>query len=197
MEWGFIWLMFVLKIPLIALLWLVWYAIKAAPEPEPEPDSARAAATTGVTRAARCTAGLPAAGRTRSHRHLPRPASAWSAGGRSTRATAEVTGAADDEGAADPLHGRGARARPSIGSDGVRSEPWNGCLDNAREHIFDGIIIRASDGSLRFVDAPEVARTAERAVTPDDRLCRGGGAARAQLRCEGLLSRLGNAFRGR
>jgi hypothetical protein len=38
MEWGFIWLMFVLKIPLIALLWLVWYAIKATPEPEPEQD---------------------------------------------------------------------------------------------------------------------------------------------------------------
>jgi len=36
MEWGFIWLMFVLKIPLIALLWLVWYAIKATPEPEPD-----------------------------------------------------------------------------------------------------------------------------------------------------------------
>jgi hypothetical protein len=31
-EWGFIWLMFVLKIPLIALLWIVWHAIKAVPE---------------------------------------------------------------------------------------------------------------------------------------------------------------------
>ena len=38
-------------------------------------------------------------------------------------------------------------------------------LDNAREHIFDGIVIRTSGGDLRFVDAPEVARTAERAVT--------------------------------
>jgi hypothetical protein len=38
MEWGFIWLMFGLKIPLIALLWLVWYAIKAEPEPETEDD---------------------------------------------------------------------------------------------------------------------------------------------------------------
>jgi hypothetical protein len=38
-------------------------------------------------------------------------------------------------------------------------------LDNYREHIFDGLVIELSDGSHRFVDAPEVARTAERAVT--------------------------------
>jgi hypothetical protein len=38
-------------------------------------------------------------------------------------------------------------------------------LDNAREHIFDGLIIELTDGSRRFVDAPEVARTAERGVT--------------------------------
>jgi len=38
-------------------------------------------------------------------------------------------------------------------------------LDNYREHIFDGLIVELSDGSRRFVDAPEVARTAERAVT--------------------------------
>ena len=38
-------------------------------------------------------------------------------------------------------------------------------LDNYREHIFDGIVIDAGGGDLRFVDAPEVARTAERAVT--------------------------------
>jgi hypothetical protein len=29
----FIWIMFVLKIPLVALLLLVWYAIRATPEP--------------------------------------------------------------------------------------------------------------------------------------------------------------------
>jgi hypothetical protein len=38
MEWGFIWIMLVLKIPLVALLWLVWYAIKAEPEPVAEDD---------------------------------------------------------------------------------------------------------------------------------------------------------------
>ena len=35
-AWGFIWIMFVLKIPLVALLWLVWYAIHAEPEPAAE-----------------------------------------------------------------------------------------------------------------------------------------------------------------
>jgi hypothetical protein len=37
-------------------------------------------------------------------------------------------------------------------------------VDNYREHILDGFIIENGDGELRFVDAPEVARTAERAV---------------------------------
>jgi hypothetical protein len=32
--WGFIWLMLLLKIPVAALLWLVWWAVHAAPEPE-------------------------------------------------------------------------------------------------------------------------------------------------------------------
>ncbi len=38
-------------------------------------------------------------------------------------------------------------------------------LDNYREHIFDGLVIQGPDGARRFVDAPEVERTAERAVT--------------------------------
>ena len=37
-------------------------------------------------------------------------------------------------------------------------------LENPREHIFDGIVISTS-GGLRFVDAPEIARIAERLVT--------------------------------
>ena len=32
MEWGFLWLMLALKIPLIALIWLVWWAIRQTPE---------------------------------------------------------------------------------------------------------------------------------------------------------------------
>ena len=38
-------------------------------------------------------------------------------------------------------------------------------LDNARERIFDGIEVDRRDGVRVFVDAPEVARTAERGVT--------------------------------
>ena len=38
-------------------------------------------------------------------------------------------------------------------------------LDNSREHILDGFVIRMPGHGLRFVDAPEVARTAERGVT--------------------------------
>ena len=32
MTWTFIFLMFVLKIPIIGLLWIVWWAIRAQPE---------------------------------------------------------------------------------------------------------------------------------------------------------------------
>ena len=38
-------------------------------------------------------------------------------------------------------------------------------LDNFREHIMDGVVFDDPDGVRRFVDAPEVARTAERGVT--------------------------------
>jgi hypothetical protein len=38
-------------------------------------------------------------------------------------------------------------------------------LDNYREHIMDGVVFETPDGVHRFVDAPEVARTAELAVT--------------------------------
>jgi hypothetical protein len=38
-------------------------------------------------------------------------------------------------------------------------------LDNYREHIMDGVVFETPDGVRRFVDAPEVARTAELGVT--------------------------------
>ena len=38
-------------------------------------------------------------------------------------------------------------------------------LDNYREHIMDGVVFDDEGGVRRFVDAPEVARTAERGVT--------------------------------
>src|SRR3954451_12140811 len=36
--------------------------------------------------------------------------------------------------------------------------------DNAREHIFDGIVVKPPEGSV-FVDAPEVVRITDRRVT--------------------------------
>jgi hypothetical protein len=52
-----------------------------------------------------------------------------------------------------------------LSSDGVEIGTVDAVLDNYREHIFDGIVVETVSGDLRFVDAPEVARTAERAVT--------------------------------
>jgi len=53
---------------------------------------------------------------------------------------------------------------PVFSSDEVQVGVVREILDNYAEHIFDGIVMEASKGDLRFVDAPEVARTAERAV---------------------------------
>jgi hypothetical protein len=57
-----------------------------------------------------------------------------------------------------------ARGVPVHTSDGERLGTVHRVLDNAREHIFDGIVVSTPNG-LRFVDAPEVARIAERRVT--------------------------------
>ena len=54
---------------------------------------------------------------------------------------------------------------PVYGSDEVEVGRLHKVMDNAREHIFDGIEMDRRDGTRVFVDAPEVARTAERAVT--------------------------------
>jgi hypothetical protein len=54
---------------------------------------------------------------------------------------------------------------PVYSSDGVEVGRVRAVLDNHREHIFDGLVFEGSGGALRFADAPEVARTAERAVT--------------------------------
>ena len=56
------------------------------------------------------------------------------------------------------------RGTPVHTSDGVEIGTVQRVLDNAREHIFDGIIIATPDGR-RFVDAPEVARITEQRVT--------------------------------
>jgi hypothetical protein len=49
-------------------------------------------------------------------------------------------------------------------SDGVQVGTVHRVQDNAREHIFDGIVIDTPAGR-RFVDAPEVARITQRRVT--------------------------------
>ena len=54
---------------------------------------------------------------------------------------------------------------PVYSSDGVEVGHVRAVLDNHREHIFDGLVFEDRNGALRFADAPEVARTAERAVT--------------------------------
>lgn len=87
---------------------------------------------------------------------------------------------------------------PVYASDEVEVGRVRQVVDNYREHILDGFVIETSDGELRFADAPEVARTAERGVTlligseealrlppPED----GPGAFKADVR-SGRLGRL-------
>ena len=53
---------------------------------------------------------------------------------------------------------------PVVTSDGIELGKVHRVQDNAREHIFDGIVVATGDGRV-FVDAPEVARITERRVT--------------------------------
>ena len=57
-----------------------------------------------------------------------------------------------------------ARGTPVVGSDGVEIGTVAEVRDNKREHIFDGLVVSTAGGPV-FVDAPEVARIAERRVT--------------------------------
>ncbi|MGH2951938.1 MAG: hypothetical protein ACRDKX_07845 [Solirubrobacterales bacterium] len=57
------------------------------------------------------------------------------------------------------------RGTPVYGADEVEAGRVEQVVDNYREHILDGIVVRTAAGDLRFVDGPEVARTAERGVT--------------------------------
>ena len=56
------------------------------------------------------------------------------------------------------------RGVPVHASGGEQIGTVHRVLDNAREHIFDGIVITTSEGR-RFVDAPEVAPITHRRVT--------------------------------
>ena len=58
-----------------------------------------------------------------------------------------------------------ARGTPVYGSDEQLVGKVVEVLDNAREGIMDGVVFETPDRVRRFVDAPEVARTAELAVT--------------------------------
>jgi hypothetical protein len=57
------------------------------------------------------------------------------------------------------------RGTPVFSSDGAQVGTVDEVVDNYTEHILDGVVIEDGDGKLRFADGPEVARTAERAVT--------------------------------
>jgi hypothetical protein len=56
------------------------------------------------------------------------------------------------------------RGVPVFTADGEQLGSVHRVLDNAREHIFDGIVVSTRDGR-RFVDAPEVARITATRVT--------------------------------
>ena len=56
------------------------------------------------------------------------------------------------------------RGVPVFTSDGVELGTVSRVQDNAREHIFDGIVV-ATKAGRRFVDAPEVARITASRVT--------------------------------
>ena len=57
------------------------------------------------------------------------------------------------------------RGTPIFSSDEIEVGTVESIADNYKEHIFDGIVMRTAAGDYRFVDAPEVKRTAEKAVT--------------------------------
>lgn len=93
------------------------------------------------------------------------------------------------------------RGTPVYSSDGTEVGKVEQVVDNYRERLLDGIVILTADGDVRFVDAPEVTRTAERAVTlaitaeqaaqlpPPER---GAGTFRANVR----TGRIGKLFGG-
>jgi hypothetical protein len=57
------------------------------------------------------------------------------------------------------------RGTPVYAADGTPVGTVEQVVDNYREHILDGIVIKTESAGLRFADAPEVSRTAERGVT--------------------------------
>ena len=65
-----------------------------------------------------------------------------------------------------PIHYTAVRrGTPVYDGEGVRVGEVRRVADNYAEHILDGFEIADEEGTIRFVDAPEVARTFERGVT--------------------------------
>ena len=56
------------------------------------------------------------------------------------------------------------RGTPIEAADGTRLGSTDRVLENEREHIFDGIVMRTDGGDV-FVDAPEVGRITDALVT--------------------------------
>ena len=57
------------------------------------------------------------------------------------------------------------RGTPVYDSEGTEVGKVEQIVDNYREHILDGIVVKTTGGKFVFVDGPEVGRTAERGVT--------------------------------
>lgn len=57
------------------------------------------------------------------------------------------------------------RGTPVFDSEGTEVGKVDEVVDNYDEHILDGVVLEDADGKLRFIDGPEVGRTAERGVT--------------------------------
>ena len=69
----------------------------------------------------------------------------------------------DDHG--DPISYQALqRGTPIVSTDDEELGTVERVIDNPKEHIFDGIVMKAGDRHL-WVDAPEVARITERRVT--------------------------------
>lgn len=97
-------------------------------------------------------------------RRVRRAGFAWHAGDRSRIGESPLPGGVIDDGHA--VHYTALeRGIPVFSSDEVEVGTVEHVLDNYRENILDGIVMRDRGGTRRFVDAPEIRRTAERAVT--------------------------------
>jgi hypothetical protein len=84
------------------------------------------------------------------------------------------------------------RGTPVFTSDGREIGTVAQVLDNVREHIFDGIVVRTDDGK-RFVDAPEVQTITNRRVT----LTIDGSQASSLPQHKGVLGAVENAAKRR